>query len=216
MKHYSKHFLMIKIHNKTGLKYLCKKSANDRSKCFTYKGSGTYWKRHLEKHGCDITTEIIEECNTKQELTERGIYWSELLDVVNSGEWANLVPERGDGGPTMLGRQITAEQKIRQGKAISNSYHNSSDAYKEQRRLVNSKSHEIYRYYTPIGIFTNAFKAAEANNCSNVTILNRCMKDVDKPILSKKYWRFGWRGMTWRQLGWYSEPLNSESFVPQK
>ena len=202
---------MIKTHNITNLKYLCKKSTDDKSKCFTYKGSGKYWKKHLKKHGSNITTVIIEECNSKQELTERGIYWSKELNVVLSPKFANLIEERGDGGPTMLGRQITKEQKLKQGKAIARFYHNSSTEYKEQRRVSNSLSHEVYKYYTPKGIFTNAFKAAEANDCTNVTILNRCKVDVDKPILSKKYWRFGWKGKTWRELGWYYEHLHTES-----
>lgn len=211
MKDYTKHYLMIKTHNKTKLRYLCKKSTDNKNKCFTYKGSGLYWKKHLEKHGADITTEIIEECDSKQELTERGIYWSKKLNVVRSSEFANLVEERGDGGPTMLGRQITKEQKLKQGRAISNFYHSSSKEYKEKRRMLNSQSHEIYRYYTPSGVFTNAFKAATANYCSNVTIINRCRIDADKPIFSKKYWRFGWKGKTWRQLGWYCERLYTES-----
>ena len=47
---------MIKTHNKTGLKYLCKCTNRDPYK---YKGSGVYWKRHLKEHGRDITTEVI-------------------------------------------------------------------------------------------------------------------------------------------------------------
>jgi len=214
MKNYSKHYLMIKTHNKTNLKYLCKKSTDNITSCYSYRGSGTYWKKHLVKHGYDITTEIIEECDSRQQLTERGIYWSKKLNVVNSPEFANLVEERGDGGPTMLGRQITREQKIKQGKAISEAYHNASQEYKEMRRISNSQSHEIYRYYTPLGIFTNAFKAAKANSCSNVTIINRCKKDSEKPINYKKYWRFGWKGKTWRELGWYSESLDSQREIP--
>lgn len=209
MKEYSKHFLMIKTHNITGLKYLCKKSTNNILECFKYKGSGTYWKRHLKIYGSNITTVIIEECDSKQELIDRGIYWSKELNVVMSDEFANLVEERGDGGPTMLGKQITKDQKIKQGKAISEAYRNSSSEYKNQRRISNSQGHEIYRYYTPMGIFTNAFTAGKANKCSNVTIINRCKVCVDVPIFSKKYWRFGWKGKTWRELGWSYEILNT-------
>lgn len=100
-----KHYLMIKTHNITGLKYLCKKTTDDKSKCYKYLGSGTYWKKHLLIHGNDITTEIIEECDTKEELIEKGIFWSEKFNVSASDEWANLVPERGDGGPTMIGKK---------------------------------------------------------------------------------------------------------------
>lgn len=70
-----------------------------------------------------------------------------------------------------------------------------------KRSQINSKCHEKYRYFTPRGIFTNAYKAAEANNCSNVTIINRCVKDTKKPIQSKRYWKYGWKGKTWSELG---------------
>jgi hypothetical protein len=204
-----KHYLMIKTHTITNLKYLCKKSTNKKTECFSYLGSGVYWKKHLKIHGNHITTEIIDECETKEELIQKGMFWSEKFNVVESEEWANLIPERGDGGPTMLGRKITPEQKIKQKVALQNFWKNASDDYKQKRSNANSKSHEKYRYYTPAGIFTNAFKAAEANMCTNVTIINKCVVDSNKQIESKKYWRFGWRGKTWRELGWYSEVLDT-------
>lgn len=209
-----KHYLMIKTHNKTNLKYLCKKSTIDRNKCFSYTGSGKYWKKHLKIHGNDITTEIIEECSTRDELVEKGIYWSNKLDVVNSEEWANLIPEQGDGGPTMLGRKITPEQKDKQRLALQKFWKNVTVEYKQRRSILNSESHEKYRYFTPLGVFTNAFKAAKANNCTNVTIINRCIVDVDKPIESRRYWKYGWKGKTWRELGWHGELLHSKCHIP--
>lgn len=200
---------MIKTHNITKLKYLCKKSTNKKIKCYTYLGSGIYWKKHLKIHGNDITTEIIEECNTKEELIERGIFWSEKFNVVASDEWANLIPERGDGGPTMLGRKITSEQKERQCNALKAFWKNATDDYRQKRASINSKSHEKYCYYTPKGVFTNAFDAAAANNCSNVTVINKCVVDTDKIINSKRYWKCGWKGKTWRELGWHSTLLHT-------
>lgn len=88
-------YLYVKTHNKTGLKYLGQTSSKDPHK---YNGSGTYWKLHLKKHGIDYTTEILKECQNKQEVTEWGIYYSNLWDIVNSNEWANLMVEQGDGG----------------------------------------------------------------------------------------------------------------------
>lgn len=86
---------MIKTHNKTKLNYLCKTSTNDIKKCFKYKGSGIFWKRHLLKYGTDITTKIIETCNSIEELREKAIYWSNYYNIVNSEKWANLVIENG-------------------------------------------------------------------------------------------------------------------------
>lgn len=209
-----KHYLMIKTHSKTRLKYLCKKSTTNINSCFRYLGSGTYWKKHLIKHGKNIETEIIEMCNSKQELTEKGIYWSKKLNVVKSDGFANLVEERGDGGPTMLGRKITKNQKVKQIRAIRKYWLNLSPDLKAARNKANSLSHEKYTYYTPLGTYTNAYRAAEAHQCCNVTIINRCVVDTDKPILSKKYWKCGWKNKTWRMLGWYSVSLHTQSQVP--
>ena len=39
--------LYVKTHNKTGLKYLGRTTQDP----YKYKGSGTYWRSHLKKHG---------------------------------------------------------------------------------------------------------------------------------------------------------------------
>lgn len=89
---------MIKTHNTTKLKYLCKTERNDP---YRYKGSGTYWKKHIEKYGCDIETVVIYETENKQELKNQGMYYSSLWNIVKSKEWANCIPEEGDGGNTV-------------------------------------------------------------------------------------------------------------------
>lgn len=83
--------LMIKTSNQ-GLRYLCITKRKDYKK---YKGSGSYWKNHLSKYGDDITTEVIFETDDHQKLSEAGIYYSNLYNVVESNEWANQVPEKG-------------------------------------------------------------------------------------------------------------------------
>lgn len=87
--------LYVKTHRTTGLKYFGFTTAKDPHK---YTGSGTYWKLHLNKHGYDYTTEIIKECQSKDELKEWGLYYSNLWDIVKSNDWANLKEEIGDGG----------------------------------------------------------------------------------------------------------------------
>jgi len=39
---------LVKEHKVTGLKYLCKHEAQSLKDCVLYRGSGTYWKRHLK------------------------------------------------------------------------------------------------------------------------------------------------------------------------
>ena len=89
-------YLYVKTHNQTGLKYLGRTSQDP----YSYIGSGVYWRKHLRKYGNDVLTEIIKQCNTIQEIKELGLYYSNLWNVVESDEWANLKPEEGEGWAT--------------------------------------------------------------------------------------------------------------------
>lgn len=88
-------YLYKKTHNLTGLKYLGKTISKDPH---SYTGSGVRWTRHLKKHGYDVTTEILKECTTDEELRYWGRYYSKLWDVVESEAWANLKEEAGSAG----------------------------------------------------------------------------------------------------------------------
>lgn len=104
------YFLYVKTHNITGLKYLGQTSNNDPHK---YKGSGTYWKRHLKKYGGNFSTEIIKECSSLEELSKWGEFYSKLWNVVESDNWANLKEETGDGGKGMT-HSIECKERMSQ------------------------------------------------------------------------------------------------------
>lgn len=92
--------LYIKTHKITGLKYLGKTTQNP----FKYLGSGKDWLTHLKKYGNEHYTEIVMECQTKEEFNYWGRYYSKLWNIVNSQDdygnkiWANRIPETGGGG----------------------------------------------------------------------------------------------------------------------
>ena len=92
------HKLMIKTHNKTGLKYLCYTRKKDHD---SYTGSGIDWLSHLLTHGFDFTTELIFESENFNDFKEIAIEKSLEFDVVNSENWANRKIEEGDGGDTV-------------------------------------------------------------------------------------------------------------------
>lgn len=92
-------YLYVKTHTDTGLKYLGKTSSKDPHK---YPGSGKYWQRHLKAHGFTYTTEILKECDHPDEIKFWGQHYSDLWNIVESDEWANLKPESGDGGSVAL------------------------------------------------------------------------------------------------------------------
>jgi len=86
------HFLLLKQHAITKLKYLCYHRGTIAS-CFTYKGSGVYWQRHLKKHGNNTVTTILEQSSNQEIIKEAGIKYSKLWNIVDSEEFANLVIE---------------------------------------------------------------------------------------------------------------------------
>jgi hypothetical protein len=88
-------YLYVKTHNITNLKYFGKTTAKDP---YSYKGSGKYWTRHINKHGYDVSTEIIGYYNDEQECMNIALQFSNDNNIVKSSEWANLKEETLDGG----------------------------------------------------------------------------------------------------------------------
>jgi hypothetical protein len=101
-------YLYIKTHNVTGLKYFGKTTKNP----YKYSGSGKYWKKHIKKHGNDVTTTVIGEFADIEQCTQFAINFSNENNIVESNEWANLIVENGmDGAPKgHIGHDFTAEE----------------------------------------------------------------------------------------------------------
>jgi len=87
-------YLYVKTHTITGLKYLGQTKKADPHK---YRGSGKRWLNHLGVHGNHYITEILKECEHTAMVQFWGQYYSDLWNIVESDEWANLKPETGDG-----------------------------------------------------------------------------------------------------------------------
>lgn len=85
-------YLYLKQHNVTGLKYLGY-TKNDPIK---YRGSGVYWKRHIAEHGYNVETTILFESENIEEISQKGQYYSELWNIVESKQFANLTEEDGN------------------------------------------------------------------------------------------------------------------------
>lgn len=111
-------YLYLKTHNVTGLKYLGKTVKNP----YEYKGSGKHWQRHIKKYGYDVTTEILLETTDSKQLREVGLLYSSMWNIVQSSEFANLIPEGGDGNsPGSKHSEKTKERMAysRKGKSFS-------------------------------------------------------------------------------------------------
>ena len=104
------YYLYVKTHDVTGLKYLGQTQKNP----FEYKGSGKLWKRHLNKYGNKVTTEILFETECFDELKEKGKYFSKLFNVVENKMWANLTEETGNGFSSEFSSKLQ-KQRIEEG-----------------------------------------------------------------------------------------------------
>ena len=96
------YYLLIKEAKELQLKYLCK--CADNKDHISYKGSGSYWLSLIKKYNPTIETTVLGHYATNEQLKAAGEYYSTLFNVVGSVGWANIIPELGDGGPTVLGR----------------------------------------------------------------------------------------------------------------
>jgi hypothetical protein len=128
-------YLYVKTHNVTRLKYLGKTTQDP----YTYKGSGKRWLNHLKKHGNDVTTEIVGQFTTIEELKRTSIPLSEKLNIVDSKQWANLRPESGDGGDTS---QYIDYSKLNRGKGQSYEQRYGVDKANELKQLRSKKLSE--------------------------------------------------------------------------
>jgi len=100
--------LLLKTHNKIGLKYLCFTEKDDYIK---YLGSGKYWKRYLKQYGKDISTDLLYETEDLERFKDVAIVESIMRDIVKSEEYANLKIEEGDGGNYWGGKKRPEHSK---------------------------------------------------------------------------------------------------------
>lgn len=130
--------LYIKIHNVTGLKYFGKTTKSNPEK---YMGSGKHWKRHLKKHGYDVTTIVIGKFSDSLECQEFAINFSKEHNIVESNEWANLIIENGmDGAPVNHpGHKFTVEQIKKMSENSKSMWAN-----EEFRKIMSQKQKESW------------------------------------------------------------------------
>jgi hypothetical protein len=100
--------LYVKQHGVTKLKYFGKTTRKDPMK---YCGSGSYWSRHIKKHGKQYVETInVWQFDCLEEATKFALKFSEENNIVESTEWANLTPENAKDGQ-VKGYKHSAETK---------------------------------------------------------------------------------------------------------
>ena len=136
--------LYVKTHNKTGLNYLGKTTKDP----LKYKGSGKWWKRHIEKHGNDVTTIVVSQFECEDECNNFALILSRDLNIVDSERWANLIVENGkDGAPVGHdGHSFTDEQREKMSTSSKERWSNPeyksrmSEIHKARWMLVDKES----------------------------------------------------------------------------
>lgn len=95
-------FVYITTNNINGKKYIGQKSYKQKN-WETYLGSGVILNKSIKKYGKEnFSREIIEECETKEELDQCEMYWISYYDAVSSEDFYNIA-SGGEGGNTIAG-----------------------------------------------------------------------------------------------------------------
>lgn len=82
----------------------------------SYKGSGTLIQRAFEKYGWDnFQTEILEWCQSREELNAREKYWISYYNAVNSPDFYNIL----SGGEGVSSEDVMGEKNPRWGVSLS-------------------------------------------------------------------------------------------------
>jgi hypothetical protein len=86
-------FLMMKIHNVTGLLYFCRTIKDP----YGYYGSGTEWKKHLKENGKNVSNIWLRKFDNEDDprLEKMARRISNELDIVESDKFANKRIESG-------------------------------------------------------------------------------------------------------------------------
>lgn len=178
--------LYIATHNKTGLKYFGK-----TVRCLTqvelqkkYHGSGMRWKRHLNKHGDDVTMELygiydLDE-NSDNYVKPIALSLSEEWDIVESNEWANLEPEDG-----LSGGYTNGDNAIKAAKTMSVKQSNGLTIREEsekKRQLTCLK-----KYGSPTPMYKNSTAVLKRLETLGENGLKENGKKISKALKDKVY-----------------------------
>lgn len=146
------YYLYVKTHNVTGLKYLGYTGSKDP---FSYPGSGTRWRRHLNKYGYNYTTTILAECQSKIEIQIIGTYYSKLWNVVLKTQWANIKEETADGGDTSMSVRFKEGIKNRNLSGKNNPMYGRSAVKEQNLKWYTNGETNVYvtKGTEPIGFY---------------------------------------------------------------
>lgn len=174
-------YLYIKQHKVTGKLYFGKTKKHPE----VYHGSGTYWKKHLKKHGMHIETLWWCFFPDVNQCSEFAVSFSIINNIVSDISWANQMIEDGINGQGSPGRILSDEtkQKISIG--------NTGKRYSKEQNLKKGRSGNLNsmfgtsrtgesspHYGKPHNEKTKSILSEKAKNKNRLCCLY-CKKEVD-------------------------------------
>jgi len=160
-------YLYLKIHNISGFKYLGKTKHDP----FKYNGSGVIWKKHLKKYGTDITTIVLAECTSEEELRQIGLYYSNLWNIVENKEFANLIEESGQGAVPGKKLSLKHRKRISEGlKKCGKAGHNGLKGKNNPMYGTSRKGHTAKKVIYKGKIYNSCSELAKSLDCSQAKI----------------------------------------------
>lgn len=182
-------YLYIKQHTITGKLYFGKTIKNPEK----YIGSGTYWLRHINKHG-RVHVDTLWYClfHDQESCIEFALMFSKQENIVKSSNWANVIEETGidnsyledtswlsektknyHNSLTNAGR-VDLNDKIKKG--IKKFFDNMSEEEKEKRAKILSESGKKQKGKIGKGLGRKTYKRIEYEKDMS------CCKECNKPL----------------------------------
>jgi len=170
MKPFKPTYLYIKQHSKTGKLYFGKTTQN----VLYYKGSGLYWKNHINKYGREFVVNLwFCLYYDKDDCTKAALLLSQTMNIVKSKSFLNQTIETGLGGgghykrtnaikakssKKMKGKIVVLELSSNLTKSISSDeYYSNSHLYSTSSKRWNITSETRSKW-------RNAVKSRPGNN----------------------------------------------------
>lgn len=145
-----------------GKKYIGRDAWNRNS----YIGGGKALRDAVKKYGKEnFKKEILEYCNSKEELLEREAHWLKHYDVVNNENYYNMTLsskgwEKGMSRPELLGRKHSEETR----KLISQNGKGKTGKLSGNKIPIIQYKYEIIK--TPIAEYSSATEASKKTGIS--------------------------------------------------
>lgn len=159
-----------------GIKYFGKTISDP----YKYDGSGQIWKCRIKKYGAEnIKTIWVSDVYTDPSLIqEDALAFSRSHDIVNSAEWANLIPENGITGGFLLTAEIIAKRTL---SKFLNGNMNTNTPESIQKSLNTKRRNGTLNVQTPESV-----AKANATKLKNGTLNPNTPESIQKGLETKR------------------------------